>query len=123
MVMVAATALMRGEHVERPDRHVLVRRELDPGEGDQAERREPAGDGADDQHAAPVEGVGEHPAPQPGDDHRDQRDAADQRDREGGLRDVVDLQADRDDGQLGADARDRGAEPEPRERRRFAQRA
>ena len=82
----------------------------------------PADHRADDQHEPPIERVGEHAAPEPGDDHRDQRDAADQRDGEGRRGDVVDLQADGDDRELRADPRDRRAEPEPGEGGRFAQR-
>jgi hypothetical protein len=50
------------------------------------------------------------------------RDPAHEGDGEGVAGELVDLEADRDDGELGADPRDGSAEPEAGESRRLAQR-
>jgi hypothetical protein len=115
----------RRQHVERPHLGALAvgdERGIPVGEREQPQHRQPAGEAREHQHQPPVEGVGEHAAPQARDHHRQQRDAAHERDHHRARGHVEDLQADRDDGHLRADAADGVADPEARERRGGAQR-
>jgi hypothetical protein len=80
--------------------------------GDEGEHDHPQPESREQGDAAPVVRVDERSAVQTEQDQRHQREDAEQPDREGGPGDVVDLQTDRDDAELGAEVGQAEAGPQ-----------
>ena len=99
-------ALQGHDEVEPPQRRVSQ-----PGVGRVGDRDRPSHQPGDQRHQPPVVRVDERPAVQAHHHQRDEREQADQADRERGAAERVDLQPDRDDRQLRPDP----AEGEPGE--------
>lgn len=104
-----ARGVHRGKRVVGPSRTHTEKR--DAREGADAE---PGHDCGHECNGTPVEAVSERATEKPGEDHRAECPQRHERYRERGVRQFIDMQSDRDDGELRADLRDRGAHPEPR---------